>query len=445
MTRNFRNFLWFVAGFALVSIPMLSRAETIPATNNMSQLGWAAGVSLAAAAAANNTRTGPTSAAACQALADVMSPCSSGGTLYQGSDGLCQYQGGMCSGVNTFGYSTQRYLCGGVSTGAGSSTSCGYTCPANQGWTLSGSNCTRPDCGEGQTRNASGQCMSVCPSAGASVGSSSSWYSGGGSGLGMCISGCSVNASTCASGFSGSGSTTGRACQGPFVATGESCSTSTAGTNGTATTNADPAAVQNNQTAINCLQSGQGYGQVNGVTVCSGPANNTTSTSKQTTTTTNPTTNTTSTNNKTTTTSCTGDSCTSTTTQTDPANPAGPGITTTQQESKNDFCKANPKDAACKSLPSEQEDYCAENPDVVGCKKLGDAPTGPEIQSQNKGVSNITPTTGGNGSCPANVALPRGAEFSYAPMCDLARGVRPVVLAIAWLIAGGMIFAWFKS
>jgi len=38
-----------------------------------------------------------------------------------------------------------------------------YTCPAGQGWTLSGSVCSRPACPSGTARNPDGTCSIVCP------------------------------------------------------------------------------------------------------------------------------------------------------------------------------------------------------------------------------------------------------------------------------------------
>lgn len=65
-----------------------------------------------------------------------------------------------------------------------------YSCPAGQGWTLSGSSCTRPACTAGQQRDANGQCVSVaCPS-----GQYSSGYYGGSAPAYACASnGCGVS------------------------------------------------------------------------------------------------------------------------------------------------------------------------------------------------------------------------------------------------------------
>lgn len=37
-----------------------------------------------------------------------------------------------------------------------------YVCPSGQGWTLSGTSCTRPDCQPGETRDPNGLCVSPC-------------------------------------------------------------------------------------------------------------------------------------------------------------------------------------------------------------------------------------------------------------------------------------------
>lgn len=202
--------------------------------------------------------------------------------------------------------------------------------------------------------------------------------------------------------------------------------------------------------AVNkCIESGQGFGQVNGVTVCSGPVTTTTTKSGTTTTTPPAGGGPPSTTNVTNNTSCTVEgSCTTTTTTTTTSGGSGPGgtgpgSTTTTGETKKEttkagFCEENPSASMC-------SDICEEQPDLLQCLKVGDPGEEPDIQEQNKSVSSVTPYASGSGSCPASVSLPHGAEFSYAPMCSFASGVRPIVLAIAWLLAGGMIFAWFRS
>ncbi|WP_425514548.1 virulence factor TspB C-terminal domain-related protein [Georgfuchsia toluolica] len=64
-------------------------------------------------------------------------------------------------------------------------------------------------------------------------------------------------------------------------------------------------------------------------------------------------------------------------------------------------------------------------------------PTDSEALGASSITSALTPVSVSlTSTCPADVALPHGAVFSYAPMCQFASGLRPVVLAMAWLAAG---------
>lgn len=89
------------------------------------------------------------------------------------------------------------------------------------------------------------------------------------------------------------------------------------------------------------------------------------------------------------------------------------------------------------------QSLCEKHPDIVACAKMDEVK--PEtVKNENKTIS-ITPKTGWgaeNASCPApkiiNVAGVQ-AEFSYQPICDLAKGLRPIVIALAWLSAATMV------
>lgn len=184
-----------------------------------------------------------------------------------------------------------------------------------------------------------------------------------------------------------------------------------------------------------CLDAGQASGQVNGVTICVPPdsTKNTTNTTKNTTNPSGQTGTTTTTTN----TICTGEgSCTSTTTTTNSgggsSNPGGGSdgtTTTTTAGDKTTYCADHPGDRVCGGGGGG------------GGNGLGDGlnPPGEEgaLDSVEKGVSTITPVNvAGAGGCPADVQLPKGAVFSYAGPCMFAEGMRPIILASAWLLAG---------
>lgn len=449
MIREIRLILWFFCGMMLSAWPVFSYAETIPATQSV--------------APANrqmyqdtNYRNWLVKATACdKSLAQNGGAYGAGngwsiGSITEDATYIyCFPTGGINLPYAGWSYSLNKTLsC--VPDGALYSDSCApLVCPTGQNWTLSGSNCTRPDCVSPQVRNASTGLCTAPPCALAAndqIGSgryATAYPAVSGS---YCVNGCTAYAA-------GSGTIQGTTrYQNMYVnGAGGAASSCTAGGSTPSASPADPTTnLPLTDSAVQkCIDSGQGFGSVNGVTVCSGP---TTTTDTKTKTSTNtpaagegsPTT-TNTTNN----TTCTGSgSCTTTTTTTTISGGSGPGGTgagsvtkvseTKKEETKAGFCEENPDSTIC-------ADLCEKQPDLLQCKTLGEPGTEPAIQNQNKGVGSITPFASGAGSCPATVALPRGAEFSYAPMCNFASGVRPIVLAIAWLLAGGMIFAWFRS
>lgn len=89
--------------------------------------------------------------------------------------------------------------------------------------------------------------------------------------------------------------------------------------------------------------------------------------------------------------------------------------------------------------PQEQADLCAKNPDIVACAKMDDVKPD-DVNNEDKTLT-ITPETGWgneNASCPAPVTKQVAGlslEMSWQPFCDFATGIRPVVIAMAWLSA----------
>lgn len=93
------------------------------------------------------------------------------------------------------------------------------------------------------------------------------------------------------------------------------------------------------------------------------------------------------------------------------------------------------------------KDACEDDPERVGCKRLdeilGDPVDGPDISTGTETVA-FTPVAGfgsGSYSCPSNPSMNVSilgksiTVFDYAPVCQFASGVRPVVLAFAALAA----------
>lgn len=98
--------------------------------------------------------------------------------------------------------------------------------------------------------------------------------------------------------------------------------------------------------------------------------------------------------------------------------------------------KDNPK-------PEEQQQLCEKYPDILACQKL-DTPEAQDLAKEEVQIS-IMPL-GGWGSedaaCPApktaNV-MGREVAISWQPVCDFAGGLRPLVIAMAWLSAASML------
>lgn len=93
--------------------------------------------------------------------------------------------------------------------------------------------------------------------------------------------------------------------------------------------------------------------------------------------------------------------------------------------------------------PPEQSDLCKDHPDISACQELGrDDPDVPDLPHQERTFS-MAPEMSAAGSCPASASLSilgKSYQLSWQPLCDLASGVRPVVLALSWLGAAVFVF-----
>ncbi|NMG45546.1 hypothetical protein GPA22_17670 [Aromatoleum toluvorans] len=254
-----------------------------------------------------------------------------------------------------------------------------------------------PLCPDGEARDASGQCVSMCPAgkvwdstaqtckdpcsqfAGNSYGSPSSWATldvatmGGTGNTTFCDGQCAVSGgkvecqSASSIGASGDTVALGYTCvvQGPFVHTGKSC--------GDAGASAKLISVEANQNpwwktgddAKKCAESGGYWGQVNGQDACvrSTPGDGTTKTTNtetapKTTTTTNPDGSTTTTTESSKTT-CSGAICSTETTKTtggtnaDGSSKSPTTETNKQEQPKGDFCQQNPTVAGCEGTKKD--------------------------------------------------------------------------------------------
>lgn len=141
MSRNFRNFLWFLFGCIIAAVPLLAEAETISSSTyrfvrfNKYSAPTVYGTWVQFDMSASSTE-----------FYSVGCPASVGGYYVPGKGCNSTPTG---SGSGNISYEIQQ------NTGPG--------CPLNQNWTLSGQVCTRPDCAPDQIRDENGICRSSCP------------------------------------------------------------------------------------------------------------------------------------------------------------------------------------------------------------------------------------------------------------------------------------------
>lgn len=84
-------------------------------------------------------------------------------------------------------------------------------------------------------------------------------------------------------------------------------------------------------------------------------------------------------------------------------------------------------------------DLCEKNPDILACQKVKlELPAPDDITNRDKEVTfNKNSGWGGGGSCPAPRQLTSvNVRFNLNQVCDFMSGVKPVALAVAWLIGG---------
>ncbi|MBX9935739.1 MAG: hypothetical protein K2Y10_03995 [Burkholderiaceae bacterium] len=96
-----------------------------------------------------------------------------------------------------------------------------------------------------------------------------------------------------------------------------------------------------------------------------------------------------------------------------------------------------------KAKPEEQQSLCEKHPEILACQKL-DTPDAKELAKEDISIS-ISPVAGW-GSDTAACPTPRSVmlagkevSISWQPVCDFATGLRPLVIAMAWLSAVSMV------
>lgn len=388
-------------------------------------------------------------------------------------------------------------VCPTGSTASGSSC-VKYTCDA--GWTGPDATnmCTKVDCGAEQYVGSDGQCKcnsgaslgadnkTCCPIAGSGGGSPMMWCYVPNMAAAACDStganGCNVrcNNVTFQKGVGDSVQVY------PKLALGQSCtftgSKAAPGVGGSTLTNdelheVDKATKKPDaaKTPEGCLASGQGYVTDSAGTRCVGGGD--TGVTKKNTATESSTENGKNTSSETktensqgpngtgsetaTTTTKNADGTTTTTTTTTTKNADGTVTKSTESVTKDEagnikdskssnsnkdgstFCTENPNSAVCKGF----EDTCKDNPERLGCMDAGPVPNEDGLVSSEFGISSLTPVSlAASNICPQGPPLPHGwGYFSFDGICQLATGIRPVVLAMAWLAAGLILMGAFRE
>lgn len=165
LLRPFRNMGWFIFGVLLAAVPMFVFAETTPAIPSSTD---SVHLWIYTSSPLNMAGTASSQEGACS-VRPMGAGYTNGGVWSAGADFGCKAIHTATGTVSTGGTLSKASYCANVGT---SSLSYGWitctaspSCPSGQGWTLSGSICTRPDCIPPQTRDPStGQCsVASCP------------------------------------------------------------------------------------------------------------------------------------------------------------------------------------------------------------------------------------------------------------------------------------------
>lgn len=99
----------------------------------------------------------------------------------------------------------------------------------------------------------------------------------------------------------------------------------------------------------------------------------------------------------------------------------------------------NPNPDPDKPKTQEQESLCEKHPDIIACQKFDD-PKDDDLPKSERDIS-ITPDSGWGAetaSCPAPKSITvqgRAIAIPYDLFCTYASGMRPIIIAMAWLSA----------
>lgn len=88
-------------------------------------------------------------------------------------------------------------------------------------------------------------------------------------------------------------------------------------------------------------------------------------------------------------------------------------------------------------------DLCLLHPEILACADITNLSEFKDEPMPTKDLSiTLTPVTvPGGASCPGGVSVGAGKVFEFTGTCEFARMIKPLLLAFAWLSAGGIVFA----
>jgi hypothetical protein len=191
-----------------------------------------------------------------------------------------------------------------------------------------------------------------------------------------------------------------------------------------------------NSPEFDCLQSGQSYGEVNGVVVCTDIGSNGSTPVTEVANNSKTVTDSQGTTQIDTEISTDGQTVTKTTTTVDPlGNPS----TIVEQQDKAGFCEENPNSPLCK----EATDPCEDNPDRVGCLSTNEIPTPETVDTNAINITTQTISLPSSSGCPSDYSVSIGQALipiTYAPICQYASAFNPFVILFAWLTSAYIVY-----
>ena len=134
-----------------------------------------------------------------------------------------------------------------------------------------------------------------------------------------------------------------------------------------------------------------------------------------------------------------------------PTTPDSPNAPTTPNSPNTPNTHNNPTGQQNQNQENQKQDFCQQNPNAAQCMPSGDA-SYEDIQLPEQTIDlDFKPLNvfQSDGTCPAPRSVDFGAlgqvEFSYDPLCDLARKLRPIFIAICVLTCTYFVYESVKE